>query len=341
MFYGHAVVLGARRDPRGGPAGRRRDRGRVRAAAVDRQRARRDRGRQLPGPPAHGRRAATSEPGWSRPHGRSAASSSSAARSTSTWRRNAALALVDENGQIFIQSSTQHPSETQDIVVARARHPGAQHHRAVPADGRRLRRQGVPAARSGRDRRARRDHHRSPGAAAAQPDPGHHDDRQAAPVPRHLGGRLRRGQQDLRAARHPDQQRRLEPRPVRAGAGPRALPHRQLVLDPQHRGARPDRQDQPGVQHRVPRLRRSAGHDRDRGHPRPLRPAARRRARGAAPAQLLQPRPGNPVRAAGPARRAARRRSGRSWPSAATSSSARPRSPRSTRRTRTPSAGWR
>src|SRR5580693_7073450 len=29
----------------------------------------------------------------------------------------AALALVDENGQIFIQSSTQHPSETQDIVA--------------------------------------------------------------------------------------------------------------------------------------------------------------------------------------------------------------------------------
>ena len=30
---------------------------------------------------------------------------------------NAALALVDENGQIFVQSSTQHPSETQDIVA--------------------------------------------------------------------------------------------------------------------------------------------------------------------------------------------------------------------------------
>src|SRR6476620_2174180 len=30
---------------------------------------------------------------------------------------NAALALIDENGQIFIQSSTQHPSETQDIVA--------------------------------------------------------------------------------------------------------------------------------------------------------------------------------------------------------------------------------
>ena len=29
----------------------------------------------------------------------------------------AALALVDENGQIFVQSSTQHPSETQDVVA--------------------------------------------------------------------------------------------------------------------------------------------------------------------------------------------------------------------------------
>ena len=29
---------------------------------------------------------------------------------------NAALALVDENGQVFVQSSTQHPSETQEIV---------------------------------------------------------------------------------------------------------------------------------------------------------------------------------------------------------------------------------
>ena len=30
---------------------------------------------------------------------------------------NAALSLIDENGQLFIQSSTQHPSETQDIVA--------------------------------------------------------------------------------------------------------------------------------------------------------------------------------------------------------------------------------
>ncbi|ADG98003.1 xanthine dehydrogenase, molybdopterin binding subunit [Segniliparus rotundus DSM 44985] len=30
---------------------------------------------------------------------------------------NAALALLDENGQVFVQSSTQHPSETQEIVA--------------------------------------------------------------------------------------------------------------------------------------------------------------------------------------------------------------------------------
>ena len=52
-------------------------------------------------------------------------------------------------------------------------------------------------------------------------------------------------------------------------------------------GARPDRQDQPDLQHRVPRLRRPAGHDRHRGHPGPLRAAARGRTGGAAPQQLL------------------------------------------------------
>jgi xanthine dehydrogenase large subunit len=48
----------------------------------------------------------------------------------------AALALVDENGQIFVQSSTQHPSETQDIVAHVLGAVRARGHRAVPADGR-------------------------------------------------------------------------------------------------------------------------------------------------------------------------------------------------------------
>ena len=41
-------------------------------------------------------------------------------------------------------------------------------------------------------------------------------------------------------------------------------------------------------QHGVPRLRRPAGHDRHRGHPRPLRAAARRRAGRPAAQQLLR-----------------------------------------------------
>ena len=220
---------------------------------------------------------------------------------------NAALALVDENGQVFVQSSTQHPSETQDIVAHVLGMQCPPRHRAVPADGRRLRRQGVPAARPGRDRRAGRGAHRPAGEPAAEPHPGHHHDRQAAPVPGQLGGRLRRRQPDLRAAGHADQQRRLEPRPVRAGARPGAVPHRQRLLDPGHHRARPDRQDQPELQHGVPRLRRPAGHDRHRGHPGPLRTAARGRAGRPAAQQLLRTRPGHAVRPAGPARRTARR----------------------------------
>ena len=124
----------------------------------------------------------------------------------------------------------QHPAPERDPGHRgpRARGDRAPGDGPVPADGRRLRRQGVPAARSGGGGRARCGDHRPAGDPRAQPHPGHHHDGQAAPVPGHLGGRLRRGPADQRAARDPDQQRRLESRPVRARAGPRALPHRQL-----------------------------------------------------------------------------------------------------------------
>ena len=143
------------------------------------------------------------------------------------------------------------------------------------------------------------------------------------------------------ARRDADLRRRLEPRPVRAGAGPRAVPHRQRLLDAQRPRERPDREDQQDLADRVPRLRRSAGDARDRGHPRPLRAAARRRPGRAAAPQLLPRRPGDAVRPAGPARRAAggRLAAGRSTP--ATSPPGPRRSRGSTRRIRTPSAGWR
>ena len=185
-------LLGARRDAGGGPAGRGRDRGRLRAAALAGQRARRDRGRAATRATSARSAAATRTPGWRAAAYRFSGEFEFGGQEHFYLETNAALALVDENGQIFVQSSTQHPSETQDIVAHVLGLPRAPGHRAVPADGRRLRRQGVPAARAGRDRRARRHAHRAPGEPAAQPHPGHHDDRQAAPVPRDLGGRLRR-----------------------------------------------------------------------------------------------------------------------------------------------------
>ena len=151
------------------------------------------------------------------------------------------------------------------------------------------------------------------------------------PFLRDLGGRLRRttcGSVALRATLTSNGGWSLDlSEPVLA----RALCHiDNAYWIPQHRGARPDRQDQPAVQHRVPRLRRPAGHDRDRGHPRPLRAAARRRAGRAAPAQLLRAGPDHAVRAAGPARRAAGRHLADPDRAQRLRSAARPRSPRST-----------
>ena len=132
--------------------------------------------------------------------------------------------------------AVQHPAPDRDPGHRRprARRSRTPSDRAVPADGRRLRRQGVPAARPGCGRSAGRDTHRTPGQPRPEPDPGHHHDRQAASVPGGVGGRVRPGSADLRAAGDADQQRRLEPRPVRAGAGPRAVPHRQRLLHPAH-----------------------------------------------------------------------------------------------------------
>ena len=90
--------------------------------------------------------------------------------------------------------AVQHPAPDRDPGDRRARARRAQPRgdRAVPADGRRLRRQGDAAARARGGRRARRHPDRAPGAAAADPAAGHDDDRQAARLPRHVAGRLRR-----------------------------------------------------------------------------------------------------------------------------------------------------
>ena len=225
---------------------------------------------------------------------------------------NAALALVDENGQIFVQSSTQHPSETQDIVA---------HVLGLPAHEVTVQCLRMGGGFGGKEFQP---HGLAAVAALGATLTGH-------PV----SLRLTRNQDiTMTGKRHPfyatwevgfdadkrlcalratlTSQRRLEPGPVRAGAGPRAVPHRQRVLDPRHRGHRPGGQDQPAIEHRVPRLRRAAGHDRHRGHPGPLRAfAGRRTARAAAP-ELLRARARPPRTASRCGTPSGSRRSGRS-----------------------------
>ena len=254
-------LLGARRDPRGGPARRRRGRGRLRAAArADHGRARRSRrGASRAASRTVRARRRRGRPGRRRPTC-SAASSSSPARSTSTWRPTARWRTVDEAGQVFVQSSTQHPSETQEIVA----HVLGLHSHEVTVQclrmgggfgGKEMQPHGFAAiAALGRDA------HRPAGPAAAQPHPGHDHVRQAARLPRPLAGRLRRRRPAAGAGRDADLRRRLEPRPVRAGAGPGAVPHRQRLLDPERPGERPDR-----ARPTRPRRRRSAGSAARRG----------------------------------------------------------------------------
>ena len=88
-------------------------------------------------------------------------------------------------------------------------------------------------------------------------------------------GRLRRRRPTPGAGSHADVRRGLVPRPVRAGAVAGAVPRRQRLLDPARPRRRAGRADPQDVADRVPRVRRAAGDARDRGHPRPVRPAAR------------------------------------------------------------------
>ena len=176
-----------------------------------------------------------------------------------------------------------------------------------------------------RGRGARRDPDRATGAAPADPHPGHDDDRQAARVPRHLAGRLRRrtaGSSALEATLTADGGWSLDlSEPVLA----RALCHvDNAYLIPDIR-----------VQGRIAQTNKTsqtafrgfggpAGDARDRGHPRPLRAAARDRPGGPAPPQLLHRGAAHAVRPAGAARPTGSARPGtRSSPTGTTSVAAR------------------
>ena len=220
---------------------------------------------------------------------------------------NAALALVDENGQIFVQSSTQHPSETQEIV---SHVLGLSSHHVT-----------VQCLRMGGGF----------GGKEMQP----HGFAAIAALGAILTGRpvllrLNRTQDiTMTGKRHPfhaewkvgfDADNRLcaltatltsdggwsldlsEPVLARALCHidnsywvPNILVHGRIG------------EDQQDLADRVPRVRRAAGHDRDGGHPGPVRPAAGNPGGRTASAQLLRAGTGNALRAAGAARRAAGR----------------------------------
>ncbi len=158
---------------------------------------------------------------------------------------------------------------------ARARSRREPGDRGDAADGRRLRRQGVAIG-------ALRLRGGGGGASAARPGqdparsrrrlPGHG---QAPLLSLRVRGRLRRRRDDPRREDRDDGARRLLGRPVGAGVHARRLPLRQCVLPARRRHPRARRQDQHAVEHRVPRLRRPAGRDRDRVPDRQHRARAR------------------------------------------------------------------
>ena len=339
-YHGHAVcwVLGETLEAaRRGALERR---GRVRAAARDPDGGRGDRGRELPGHAAGAgprRRRRRTRQGGPRLRGRDRL------RGAGALLPRDALCAGDGRRERPGVRAVQHPAPDRDPGDHRPRPRPAQQpgHRAVPADGRRFRRQGDAAARARRGRRVGRHPHRPSGPAAPDPPAGHDDDRQAARLPRHLARRLRRRRPLHRARGDADLRRRVEPRPLRTRPLARPVPRRQRLLHPGHPRAGPDRPDQQDLADGLPRFRRPAGDARDRGHHRSLRAPARDRARRPAPPQLLRRGREHAVR---PARPPPRTHDARLGPGPRHERVRRP-SPRdrrpSTTSTRTPSGAWR
>ena len=250
---------------------------------------------------------------------------------------NAALAHVDENGQVFVQSSTQHPSETQEIIA----HVLGLHNHDVTVQclrmgggfgGKEMQPHGyaaiaaLGATLTGRPVRLRLN--RTQDMTMTGKRHGFHAEWR---VGFDRDGRLLA----LDATLTSDGGWSLDlSEPVVS----RALCHiDNAYWIPNVRVERPDRQDQQDVPDSVPRVRRAAGDDRHRGHPRAVRAAPAGRRDDAAAAQLLRRGPVDALRAAGPAPGARGRRLGPGAWRPVTSTAGWRRSPATTRSTRTPS----
>ena len=199
-----------------------------------------------------------------------------------------AVALPQEDGTMLVHSSTQHPTEVQHLV---AHALGVLSHRVVVQ----CRRMGggfggkesqpaqfacaaaVLAARTQRPVKLRLDRDADMLMTGKR-----HDFWVEYDVGFDARGRI------LGAAPDAGVALRLFRGSLRAGQRPRAVPRGQLLLPGERRGRLAPLQDQHGVEHRVPRLRRPAGHDGDRGRDRRHRAAAAPRPAGRAARQLLR-----------------------------------------------------
>ncbi len=130
-------------------------------------------------------------------------------------------------------------------------------------------------------------------------------------------------------------------RPVGPGDDARAVPLRQRLLAARRGHARLLGQDQHAEQHRVPRLRRAAGRDRDREHPRQHRAHARQGPAGRAARSTSTARAQSHALRPEGRRQRHPRAGGRTRGEQRLPRAARPRSRSSTRPARCSSAAWR
>ena len=206
----------------------------------------------------------------------------------------ASFAIPGEGDEMTVHASTPGPDRDAAHRRARSRRSGRLRHRRDAPDGRRLRRQGEPGLHLGGDRRARRARHRPAVQDSPRSRRRFHADRQAPRFPRRLAGRLRRQGRRRRLRRDAQRPLRLLGRPVaRRRATARCSTPATATGCPTSSIAHPPPQDQHRLQHRLSRLRRPAGHDRDRagdGRDRArARPRSARRAQGQSAARRLRP----------------------------------------------------
>ena len=201
------------------------------------------------------------------------------------------LAIPGEDGDMLVHCSTQHPSECQHLIAKVLERPGCRRHRRGAPHGRRVRRQGDASRAMGRDRGACGARHRARVQDPARPRRRHVPDRQAARFPCRLRDRFRRRGKHPRARNRDGVALRLFGRRVRRDQRPRHVPRRQCLLPAGRDDHDETNEDQHGLQHRVSRLRRPAGHDGRRARDRRDRLVARARSARCAQEEPLRRRP--------------------------------------------------